>query len=275
MKKENVIFLLLSFIFVACGNKDEAKLRDLLQEEYSNTTSIKKLSSGSKAQYIQMEEAINKRYVRELDSLVNTYFDRQLEKFEDHELGLWNTYMNMFSWLFRSKDGWNEELNLISKKYFNNLDSQQEQNKLYNDYANQIKGLRQQFLKSHNLPTYRQIDIPSEEISLEKFMEHARNNAGIEILSEFLGGTLFAWLLGIFLTWLCVTVLGLAAGPPGWVADLIIFVVVLIISVILTSINDSRLTNNLREQHEEIVQVDNTSLLNELNSNTIKFYEKL
>lgn len=275
MKRLNLLFFILSLIFFSCGNKDEEKLREKLQEEYSNTTTIKKLSSGSKAQYIQMEQAINKRYVLELDSLVNTYFDRQLEKFEDHELGVWNSYMNMFSWLFKSKDRWNEELNLISKKYFNNLDSQQEQNGLYNQYTAQIKGLRQQFLKSQDLPNYQQVDIPLEEISLDEFMDHARNNTGIEILGEFLGSSLFGWLLGIFITWLVSFIAGIPFELPGRAASLISTIIAIIVSIILTSINDSKLVNNLREQHHEIFQSDKSELLEDLNQNTVKFYEKL
>lgn len=222
-----------------------------------------------------MEKVINQKYVDGLDSLVNTYFDRQLERFEEHELGLWNSYMNMFSWLFKSKEKWNEELQLISKKYFNNLDNLQEQRELYSRYSNQIRELRQQFLISQNLPTFYQINVPSEEISLDKFIDHSRNNVGIEVLSEFLGGSMFSWLMGIFLTWFCVSVLGLFGGPPGWLVSLISIVLGFIISIILTTANDSKLTNNLREQHNEIIQVDNSSLLNTLNDNTVQFYEKL
>lgn len=274
MKRSSILVLfILSLILESCGNKDEEKLRERLHEEYSVTT-IKKLSSGSKAQYIQMEQAINKRYVKELDSLINTYFDRQLEKFEDHELGVWNSYMNMFSWLFKSKDSWDEELNLISKKYFNNLDSQQEQNRLYNEYTAQIKGLRQQFLKTHNLPNYHQIDIPKEEISLDKLSEHSRNNLGIEILGEFLGSSLFGWLLFFAIASL-LSLFGIAVPGPGWVLTFVTILISIIVSIILTMSNDSKLIDHLKDQHQETIQIDNQELLETLNKNTIKFYEKL
>lgn len=273
------LHLLITLIFViilsSCKNNDEIKLKEHLQEEYTLTKSDKKLSSGSKAIYIQMEESLNKRYVQELDSLVNTYFDRQIEKFEDQELGVWNSYMNMFSWMFKSKDSWDRELLLISKKYFNNLDNIQEQNQLYNAYAKQIKDLREQFLKTENLPEFTQINIPSEDISLAKLVEHSRNNIGIEIIGEFLGGSIFAWLLGIFLTWFCVAILGLFGGPPGWVVTVIAIIIGIGVSVILTSVNDSKLIDNLREQHEKNIIIDNNSLLNTLNENTIHFYQKL
>lgn len=274
MKRINILFFLIfSFVFVSCGDKDEEKLRAKLREDYS-VTSIKKMSSGSKAQYIQMEQAINKRYVKELDSLINTYFDRQLEKFEEHELGVWNSYMNMFSWLFKSKDSWDEELNLISKKYFSNLDCQQEQSRLYNQYVTQIKGLRQQFLKSHNLPNYQQFDIPKEEISLDKLAEHSRNNLGIEILGEFLGSGLFGWLL-VFAIASFLSLFGIAVPGPGWAVTGITILISIIVSIILTMNNDSKLLDDLREQHQDTIQIDNQELLETLNQNTIRFYEKL
>lgn len=274
MKRFHLLFyIILSLVFVSCGNKDEEELRQKIQEEYSTTT-IKKLSSGSKAQYIQMEQALNKRYVRELDSLANTFFDRQLENFEEHELGIWNSFMNMFSWLFKSKDSWDEELNLISKKYFNTLDSQQEQNKLYNQYVTQIRGLRQQFMRSHNLPAYQQFDIPQEAISLDKMAEHSRNNLVIEILGEFLGSDLFKWLLTIAIASF-LSLFGISVPGPGWVLTGVTILISIIVSIILTMCNDSRLIDNLKEQHQETVQIDNQIILDELNQNTVKFYEKL
>lgn len=275
MKRSILLFyLILSLVFVSsCSNKDEEILRERRHEEYSVTT-IKKLSSGGKAQYIQMEHAINKRYVKELDSLVNTYFDRQLEKFEDHELGVWNSYMNIFSWLFKSRDCWDEELNLISKKYFNNLDSQQEQIRLYNQYTTQIKELRQQFIRSHNLPSFHQIDIPKEEISLDKLADHSRNNIRIEILGEFLGGRFFSWLLGIACVFI-LSLFGIVIPEKGCIVTGLTILISIIVSIIFTMRNDSKLIDNLRDQHEETIEIDNQELLESLDQNTIRFYEKL
>ena len=62
----------------------------------------------------------------------------------------------------------------------------------------------------------------------------------------------------------------------GWVlpgANLIIAGITIIISFILSIRNDNKVLDSLREQHTEIT-LDYESILNDLNKNTVKFYEK-
>lgn len=262
-------------IFCSCSDTESEELRNSLQKEYTSPQSIKDLSSGSKAQYIMMERSINQQYTKQLDSLINTGFDRQLEKFEDKELGVWASYSNMFSWLFKSKQSWEDELKLKSSKYFNSLDLEQEQNALYLQYVSKIKNLRQQFASRNQLPQYTQFDLPKETISLEALSTHSRDNIGIEIIGELLGTKLFSWFLGFCITWLLVTVLGLPAGPPGWLISLITFIIIIVISAIMSIHNDTKLIDQLRLQHSETTEIDSNKLLGELNNNTISFYEKI
>lgn len=260
--------------FCSCSDKESKDLRRTLSKEYASPQSIKKLPSGSKAQYILMEKNINQQYVKELDSLINTGFERQLERFEDQELGVLASYGNMFSWLFKSKQSWEEELKLKSSKYFNTLDLEQEQNALYIQYIGKIKNLRQQFVSSQQLPQYTQFDLPPEEISLTAFSAHSRNNIGIEMIGELLGSKIFSWLLGFFITWLLVTVCGLPAGPPGWLISLLTIVIMLGVSWIMSSRNDSKLMEQLRVQHQETNVIDSKNLLDKLDNNTLTFYEQ-
>lgn len=264
------------FMFLcSCNNKEAEDLKNSLQKEYATPSSIISLSSGSKAQYVQMEKNINQAYVKQLDSLINTGFDRQLERFEDNELGVWSSYCNMFSWLFKSKQSWEDELNLKSSKYFNALDIEQEQNFLYLQYIDKIRNLRRQFLSQHQLPQYTQIDLPDEKISLDAFSNHSRDSIGIEIIGELLGSKLFAWFLGFVITWILVTVLGLPAGPPGWLISVISFIIIIVVSAIMSNINDSKLMDQLKEQHQQTTVLDSDHLLKELEQNTILFYEKI
>lgn len=262
-------------ILCSCSNKESEDLRNNLRKEYSATQSIKNLSSGSKAQYIMMEKNINQQYAKQLDSLINTGFDRQLANFEDEELGVWSSYANMFSWLFKSKQSWEDELKLKSTKYFNSLDLEQEQNALYVQYVSKIKNLRQQFVSQDQLPKYTQFDLPKENISLAALSAHSRDNIGIEIIGELLGTKLFSWFLGFCITWLVVTVLGLPAGPPGWLISLITFIIMIVISIVISNHNDVKLIDQLRAQHYETTEIDGNKLLEELNKNTISFYENL
>ena len=78
----------------SCKDKNAVTLKEKLQSEYTRSDKVTNLSSGSKVQYMQMEKSINQQYIKELDSLVNTAFVRQLERFEDEELGVLSSYKN-------------------------------------------------------------------------------------------------------------------------------------------------------------------------------------
>ena len=189
-----LFFAFLSLLMTSCKDKNAVTLKEKLQSEYTRSDKVTNLSSGSKVQYMQMEKSINQQYIKELDSLVNTAFVRQLERFEDEELGVLSSYKNMFSWLFKSRQSWDDAMIVMSNKYFNSLDVSQEQHALYLEYVKDIKEIRQQFLSVKGLPSYTQIDLPSETITLDAFSNHSRNNLVIEFGTE-----LFGWFLGFVL----------------------------------------------------------------------------
>lgn len=269
--KRIVLFLIaLAFLLTSCGDSSANSLKEHLQTDYIPSVNTEKLSSGSKAQYIQLEKTINLSYVKGLDSLVNTAFDRQLEKFEDKELGVWSSYINMFSWLFKSNQSWNDEMNILSNRYFNSLDINQEQHALYKDYLKDIENIRKQFVFEKNLPTYTQIDLPSEKIALDPLSEHSRNNLVIEFGTE-----LFSWFLGFVIVQIILLFVDKIAGPWGCLIDFIVFIVIIIISVIMANANDSKLIDNLRKQQTQSVKFDNENIIKYLDDNTIRFYENL
>ncbi|WP_289834955.1 hypothetical protein [uncultured Phocaeicola sp.] len=267
--------LIIFTIFTSCKDSESEELRQNLNKEYATSVSHKELSAGSKTQYIQMEMVINQTYVKDLDSLINTGFERQLEEFEDNELGVWSGYMNMFSWLFKSKQSWDDEMSLLSNRYFNSLDIKQDHHSLYLSYTQKIKNLRKQFIASQKLPDFHTVDLPEEEISLTRLADYTRNNIGIEVIGELLGTKLFSWFLGFIITWGLVTLIGLPTGPPGWVVSLLSLIIVIVVSTIMSIHNDNKLLNQIREQHSDMSIIDSQELLKELDSNTMMFYEQL
>lgn len=275
MSRLLVPILMIFTLFASCNNSESEELRQSLRKEYTSPEGYKNLSSGSKAQYIAMEKRINKKYVNDLDSLINSGFERQLEEFEDNELGVWSGYMNMFSWLFKSKQSWDDEMLLLSNRYFNSLDIKQDHHSLYLSYTQKIKNLRKQFIASQKLPDFHTIDLPEEEISLTRLVDYTRNNIGIEVIGELLGTKLFSWFLGFIITWVLVTLIGLPKGPPGWVVSLLSFIIVIVVSTIMSIHNDNKLLNQIKEQHSDMSIIDSQELLEELDSNTMKFYEQL
>ena len=266
-----LIFAFLSLLITSCKDKNAVALKEKLQSEYARPDKVTNLSSGSKVQHMQMEKSINQQYIKDLDSLVNTGFTRQLERFENEELGVLSSYKNMFSWLFKSKQSWDDAMIVMSNKYFNSLDINQEQHALYIEYIKEIKEIRQQFLSSKGLPSYNQISLPSETITLDAFSEYSRNNLVIEFGTE-----LFSWFLGFVIVQILLLFTDKILGPwKGCLVDIAVFIIIVIISVFMSSSNDARLIENLKSQHSKTIHYDYDFLLKSLDNNTIKFYESL
>lgn len=265
-----LIFAFLSLLITSCKDKNAVALKEKLQSEYARPDKVTNLSLGSKVQYMQMEKFINQQYIKGLDSLINTAFDRQLERFEDEELGVLSSYKNMFSWLFKSKQSWDDAMIVMSNKYFNSLDVSQEQHALYLEYIKDIKEIRQQFLSVKGLPSYNQIDLPSETITLDAFSNHSRNNLVIEFGTE-----IFGWFLGFVLVQIILLFIDKIAGLWGCLIDVIVFIIIVVISVFMSSSNDTKLIESLEKQHNQTVRYDYETLLKSLNNNTAKFYENL
>lgn len=264
------ILLVASLILTSCKNESASQLFECLQTEYAQPNKIDRISSGSKVQYIQLEKKLNKKYVEELDSLISTSFNRQLEHFEEEELGVWSSYMNMFAWLFKSKQSWDDEMNIMSNRYFNTLDINQEQHASYIKHRKNIEELRQQFLVSKGLPSYSQISLPLESVTLASFSEHSRNNLVIEFGTE-----LFSWFLGFILVQIVLLFVDKMVGPAGCLIDIFVFVIIVVVSVIMSSSNDNKLIESLRNQYDKNISYDYDTLLKSLDKNTINFYEKL
>lgn len=264
------ICLLLSILLLSCSDKKAEELKANIQSDYTLSKKKQKLSSGSKTQYLQMEETLNRIYVKNLDSIVNTAFSRQLNEFEENELGVISGYKHMFSWLFQSKQSWDDEMQVLSNKYFNSLDVNQEQHALFTDYIRNIKNLREQFVSSRGLPNYTQIDLPKEKITLDSLSEHTRNNIIIEFSTN-----LFQWFLGLIILQTILLFVDKIAGPIGCLIDIIVLIIIIIISIIMSNSNDSKLLEDLNNQHTQSVKFDSDALLKELDNNSIKFYENL
>lgn len=265
-----LIFAFLSLLITSCKDKNAVALNEKLQSEYAQFDKVAHLSSGSRVQYMQMEKSINQQYIKALDSLINTAFTRQLKRFEDEELGVLSSYKNMFSWLFKSKQSWDDAMIVMSNKYFNSLNVSQEQHALYLEYVKDIKEIRQQFLSVKRLPSYTQIDLPSETITLDTFSNHSRNNLVIEFGTE-----IFEWFLGFVLVQIILLFVDKIAGPWGCLIDVIVFIIIVVISVFMSSSNDTKLIESLEKQHNQTVRYDYETLLKSLNNNTAKFYESL
>ena len=230
------------------------------------------------AQYEREELELNKIFVSDLERLINSAYDKQLEHFEEEELGFIAGYGHMFSYLFESKQGWEDEMRLKSEKYFGSLNIEQNAYTLFEFYQKDIANLRKRFWNRSNnniLPKHQSLNLPDKRISLGELTSHSRNNIVIEIISEGLeklGSLLlypfFVWLLSLFLPNKIVTNKIIICG-----AKILVFIISMAVSVGISMWNDNSLLEELRAQNKEQVTLDYQKILKELNDNTQKFYE--
>lgn len=263
-------FVLWILLLSSCKDKSAEDLRNLVYgtDSIETTVSPQKTSRAIVAQYRDLELKCNTDFVEKLNSIVSTGFERQLERFEDEELGFWAGYGNMFSYLFRSKEKWEDNLRLESDKYFNSLDIEQEANELYMEHVAYVKQLRERFARTKNMESSEPlITLPQQDIYLGDLRSHAGTNVLIEVCTD-----IAQWLLGIFITWLIIAIAGM---PSGGVISFIVTILSIIASIIVTCVNDNKLINTIKEQQEVTLSIDREEILNRLNQDTIHFYEKV
>lgn len=272
-------FLISCVYFVSCSNEDEEKLRSLVNSDIQITVSDSiKDTEFALAQYEREELELNKIFVSDLERLINSAYDKQLEHFEEEELGFIAGYGHMFSYLFESKQGWEDEMRLKSEKYFGSLNIEQNAYTLFEFYQKDIANLRKRFWNRSNnniLPKHQSLNLPDKRISLGELTSHSRNNIVIEIISEGLeklGSLLlypfFVWLLSLFLPNKIITNKIIICG-----AKILVFIISMAVSVGISMWNDNSLLEELRAQNKEQVTLDYQKILKELNDNTQKFYE--
>lgn len=276
MNKLSALLLILSISIFAlsCNNEEEVRLKNLVKSDLQLTTSdsIKDIELGL-SQYQAEELKYNKRFVTDLESIVNTAFDKQLDKFEEKELGFFAGYGYMFSYFFKSEQSWSDEMRLKSDKYFSSLNVEQDAYELFSEYQKDISLLRKRFWsKSKNgiIPQNIKLNLPEKNISLGALSSHSRNNVVIELISEGLE-RLGTWLLYPLVLW--VLSIFLPTNIQGCIAKIVVFLISLVVSVVISMWNDNKLLDAIREQNKEIVTIDYNKILKELNNNTHEFYE--
>lgn len=263
-------FFVLLWVFcasVSCSDPDIEALRKGANDGYELTAEDKATGSKlTKAQYKEIELSYNKKYVDDLKELLNGSFEKQLEEFEDEELGFWATYSHSFSYIFQSRQTRQDKMRVKTQKYFNSMDVEQDAQELFLLYREDVENLRARYAKNklpgQKMPT---LDLPKQQIELVDMDEYARNNIIIDVFAE-----IAVWIVII----LVLSIIGLVASVttlPTWVVT----VIGIIVSIIMSIRNDNKLLNALREQNTIEMTQDYDGILDELNNNTIKFYDKI
>lgn len=277
MKKNIIIFWTLALLLIICACSEDREEKKLLNKVHEQLTLTKKekvsRSSHTIEQYKDIEFQMNKDFVKSLKAQPAISFERQIERFDDNELGVIQSYRNMFAYIIESDDEWNDEMQLKSNKYFNTLEIDNDIQFLYERYKTDLKNIRERFIRENKaLPNWKTVHLPERQISLASFGTHTRNNIAIEIATEIIQPIL-AWLVGLMLVQILVFIFNRTIGSQGCIVDIIVFVIITIISIWLSIKNDNHLKEALRNENNERFNFDNGKILNQLNNNTIKFYE--
>lgn len=271
---KKVLLFVFALLLFSCSNQQEKELRESIANIDSNEVQgIKDMHGATLSQYKDQEKILTDNYIKGLKEIVEKSFDRQIEEFEDKELGVLSGYKYMFKYIISSEQEWTDLQLQLSDRYFNSILLQQEAYEYSNEYINRIKKLRTQFYKDKsgvNTPQVEVLQIPRNQIFVGGLDEHSRTNLAIEI-----GTAILDWLLGILIVWVVVNIIGYAAtGPMGCVISIVSFIIMMTISIFCTNYNDGKLVDSLKAQHESIV-LDYDTLHKSLNNNSIEFYESL
>ena len=271
---KKVLLFVFALLLFSCSNQQEKELRESIANIDSNEIKgIKDMHGATLSQYKDQEKILTDNYIKGLKDIVEKSFDRQIEVFEDKELGVLSGYKYMFKYIISSEQEWIDLQLQLSDRYFNSILLQQEAYEYSNEYINRIKELRTQFYTDKsgvNMPQVEVLQIPRNQIFVGGLVEHSRTNLAIEI-----GTAILDWLLGIIIVWVVVNIIGYATtGPMGCVISIVSFLIMMLISVLCTRYNDGKLVDSLKAQHESFV-LDYDILHKSLNDNSIKFYDSL
>lgn len=267
------IILTLAFLlsFSSCENKEEMALKEKLDSlAVVKNDNAEKVSEVTIMDYVDMEKSINKKYVEDLQNLVESDFEEKVSAFEEEELGFFNSYKHMFKVLVDSEDDLQDYWGLKCAKHFSSLSTEKKMHELYLSYTKDIKALRTQVSSeetaSSKLPTQLKLDIPQEDISLSSMIGHSYTNLFIEF-----GIDMAVWLLGLLVVEIITFISGPFTGGFGWIGT----VISLVVSIILSIYNDNKMLDSIREQHNNNVRFDYKSMQNDLDAKTISYYEAL
>lgn len=274
MVRSVLVFFLLCVVVFSCSNSEEEKLRAKMSEETSTVQKdSRELSDTQISQYKDLELAANKEYIKDLKVLIDSSFEKQLEHFEDEELGVIAGYKYMFKYIFMNEEKWTDLQIQLGDRYFNSLNTEQTALQLSLNHAQKVKDLRIKYkgIKASTAPKMQVLNLPNSNVYLGSLINHSRNNVAIEI-----GTTILDYLLGLLLIWIVVNIINIIGyaitGPVGCGISIVSFVIMVVVSVCLTHYNDNSLLESLRQQKQENT-VDYNSILYNLNNNTAKFYE--
>jgi outer membrane murein-binding lipoprotein Lpp len=247
MKRMLLLSIVVSSLFICgCINEEAKQLQSKFNEEIKVETQYKrgKKAKVAATQYAEMEHNLNNKFVTDLSLMIENSFEKQLEEFEDEELGIFSNIGYALELIFVSEKKRNEKLSLKANKYFNTMDVEQEALNMYRNHVSEIQKLRSSFYtnkKNVNMAENIYLDLPKETIDLGGMQKHTVNNM-VMAFSEGILGWVIAFILGFIISFL-LALFGIFVETEGCFVKGIGSVVVIItfVGMIVLSIrNDNK-----------------------------------
>lgn len=263
-----LLLLLLSLSLVTCRSDEakglRAKLSAPLSVKPQRITGQYDVSALARL-YRDQELAMNRAFVKSLEESANGAFERQLEAFEDGEMGFFKDYINMFAYIFKSEETLKDEWNLKSGKYFSELNAKADFPRISQQYTRDVNLLRGQFQRDLSIAPEIQVSnlqVQVSKVDLSGMVEHTSNNIKLELVDSLLEGFGIASLIAL--------AVGALAGQM--VGEIIAIIVTLGIGAAGSYWNDKRVMDGLREQYKQ-ESVSYQALQKELDEATRKTYD--
>ena len=268
--------LVVASCLAGCVNKEAKSLRERLSKDYELPDMDIPVTEYSMSWYRNNELAENRVFVDKLQTVVQNSFERQLDLFEDQELGFFRSYKYMFYRIFMSRQHHEDLWRVKSNRYFSNLEIQNDAYSALETYQERVRRLRSAFIKGY--PQERDktdiladlASLPQQRISLEGLYSHSLNNLFIEFGTEIV-----PWLLVLGLSAI-LSFLGITTRNTKLKQKLVSLVVLLLslgLSAWAAERNDKKMIASLREQAQDISTFNYQSILDSLDYETLHFYD--
>jgi len=271
---KSIVLCCAVLLISSCTDEAVKGLRNKLSSDYTSADDLVPSNQIALLKYRDVELAENKYFVSRIDDVIQNSFEKQISSFEDTELGFFKGYKYMAYRLLRGKEHNRDFWRVKTKLYFSNLDIRQDVYEAFLQYNERVKQLRMSYLKDAGTIASSDIvldelHLPEEDISLTAFEQYSLNNILIEFGSDIAG-----WLLVLALGGL-LSLFGTVKSSESKVkfTSAMSFIIILLISIVLTWRNDKKMIDSIRVQGKEINTVNFNSILSKLNDNTIEFYE--
>lgn len=158
-----LLALALALALYSCGDSEADKLKAKLSERIEAPMPAGGMTQAVVAQYRDIELGYNIQHVASIKATLERSFEKQLEEFDDKELGFLASLWRKLRYIFPSRQAFEDELRVKASRYFNSLDIAAAVQECYAPYIRDVSTLRGNFRgKQQRLPDAAELSLPEQ-----------------------------------------------------------------------------------------------------------------